>query len=100
MTLQQMSADYEFAATRLRGKLCQLRRAAATEQDPQKAFEYRRMIAALVPVLTELNELAELTAHYYDRGYYRNEKYTMQRISGPAVAKRKPGTTYPRSYES
>ena len=25
----------------------------------------------------EMNELAELTAHYYDRGYWRNEKYTV-----------------------
>jgi hypothetical protein len=24
-----------------------------------------------------MNELAELTAHYYDKGYYRNEKYTL-----------------------
>ena len=25
----------------------------------------------------QMNELADLTAHYYDRGYWRNEKYTV-----------------------
>ena len=99
MTLRQMSEDYRDAAVRLRNKLQQLRIALKTEQDPQMLFEHRRKIAALTPVLTELNELAQLTAHYYDRGYYRDEKYTMQRISGPAVAKRKPGASHSLRYE-
>lgn len=99
MTLQQMSADYENAATRLRKTLWQLRRALKTEQDPQKIFEHKRRIAALTPILTELNDLAQLTAHYYDRGYYRDEKYTMQRIRGSAVAKRKPGAAYASRHE-
>jgi hypothetical protein len=28
-------------------------------------------------MLTQMNELAELTAHYYERGYWRNAKYTL-----------------------
>ena len=31
---------------------------------------------AAVPLRRRLREL-RLTAHYYDRGYYRNEKYTV-----------------------
>ena len=48
-----------------------------TEKDPEKLWHIRRRIVALTPLLTEMNELADLTAHYYDRGYWRNEKYTL-----------------------
>lgn len=33
---------------------------------------------ALSSVLTQMNELAELTAHYYEKGFYRDEKYSLQ----------------------
>ena len=36
----------------------------------------KNRIAQMAPILTQLNELADLTEHYYDRGYWRNEKYT------------------------
>ena len=49
--------------------------AAAT--DPEEIFHIKRRIAELTPMLTEMNELAELTARYYERGYYRNAKYTL-----------------------
>lgn len=32
-------------------------------------------MSVLTAMLTQVNELAELTEHYYERGYYRNEKY-------------------------
>jgi hypothetical protein len=37
----------------------------------------KRRIAELTPMLTQMNELAELTEHYYERGYYRNGKCTL-----------------------
>lgn len=77
MTLQELSRCYEEAAIPLRNRLRQLRRLLSTETDPQKIFQLQRRIRELTPMLTEMNELAELTAHYYDRGYYRNEKYTL-----------------------
>ena len=77
MTLQKLSRCYEEAAIPLRNRLRQLRRLLSTETDPQKIFQLQRRIRELTPMLTEMNELAELTAHYYDRGYYRNEKYTL-----------------------
>jgi hypothetical protein len=49
----------------------------AQSEDPEERFWIQRRILALTPMLTEMNELAELTAHYYDRGYYRNDKYTL-----------------------
>ena len=77
MTLQELSACYEEAAVPLRLRLRQLRMELRDAQDPEEIWHIKRRIAELTPMLTEMNELAELTAHYYDRGYYRNEKYTL-----------------------
>lgn len=75
--LQALSADYQAAAVPLRKRLQEIRRALAEATDPEEIFHLKRRIAELQPMLTQMNELAELTAHYYDRGYYRNEKYTL-----------------------
>ena len=77
MTLAELSVCYEAAAVPLRLRLRELRRELAREQDPEKIWQLKRRIADLTPLLTEMNELAELTAHYYDRGYWRSEKYTL-----------------------
>ena len=77
MTLAELSADYEAAAVPLRARLRLLRQLLAKESDPEEIWHLQRRIAELTPMLTQMNELAELTAHYYDRGYYRNEKYTL-----------------------
>ena len=77
MTLQELSICYEEAAVPLRRRLSQLRKLLAEETDPEQIWHLQRRIAELTPMLTQMNELAELTAHYYDRGYYRSEKYTL-----------------------
>ena len=77
MTLAELGAGYEAAAVPLRARLRELRRLLAEEEDPEEIWHIQRRIAELTPMLTQMNELAELTAHYYDRGYWRNEKYTL-----------------------
>ncbi len=77
MALAELSKDYEAAAVLLRQRLKLLRQLLAAAEDPEEIFHIKRRIAELTPMLTEMNELADLTAHYYDRGYYRNEKYTL-----------------------
>ena len=77
MTLAELSADYEAAAVPLRARLRELRQMLASATDPEEIWHIQRRIAELTPMLTQMNELAELTAHYYDRGYWRNEKYTL-----------------------
>lgn len=77
MTLAELSACYEAAAVPLRARLRQLRTALAQTTDPEERWHLQRRIHELTPMLTQMNELAELTAHYYDRGYYRSEKYTL-----------------------
>ena len=75
MTLGEISRDYREAADLMRQRLADLRSRARCEEDPDKLWHIKREIADLTPVLTQLNELAELTEHYYDKGYHRNEKY-------------------------
>ena len=77
MTLQEMSKDYEASAALLRARLRLLRQELAAATDPEDIWHIKRRIAELTPMLTQMNELADLTAHYYERGYYRSEKYTL-----------------------
>ena len=75
--LKELSAGYEAAAQPLRARLRELRQALTLASDPEEIWHIKRRIAELTPMLTQMNELAELTAHYYDRGYWRSEKYTL-----------------------
>ena len=77
MTLAELSRCYEEAAVPLRARLRELRQALAATEDPEEVWHLKRRIGELTPMLTQMNELAELTAHYYERGYWRNEKYTL-----------------------
>ena len=77
MTLAELSRCYEEAAVPLRNRLRELRQALAATEDPEEIWHIKRRIGELTPMLTQMNELAELTAHYYDRGYWRSEKYTL-----------------------
>ena len=77
MTLAEMSREYEASAVLLRARLHMLRQELAKAEDPEEIWHLKRRIGELTPMLTQMNELADLTAHYYERGYYRNEKYTL-----------------------
>ena len=77
MMLAEMSKDYEASAVLLRERLKLLRKMLEETDDPDEVWHLRRRIAELTPMLTQMNELAELTARYYERGYYRSEKYTI-----------------------
>ena len=77
MTLAELSEGYRAAAVPLRIRLRELRGLLNLAEDPEEIWRIKRRIAELTPMLTEMYELAELTAHYYDRGYYRSEKYTL-----------------------
>ena len=77
MTLLELSRCYEEAAVPLRNRLRELRQALAVSDDPEEIWHIKRRIGELTPMLTQMNELADLTAHYYDRGYWRSEKYTL-----------------------
>lgn len=77
MTLRELSREYRAAAEPLRNRLSLLRRELAAATDPEEIWHLKRRIAELTPMLTQMNELAELTERYYERGYYRGTKYTL-----------------------
>ena len=75
MTLLELSVQYADGAAAIHTRIRELEQLEQLQTDPVCAQALRRRILELTPMLTEMNELAELTAHYYDRGYWRNEKY-------------------------
>ena len=77
MTLAQLSPAYEESAAALGARLKELRQARRESADPEVQRRLGRRILELKPLYTQCRELAQLTAHYYDRSFYRNEKYTL-----------------------
>ena len=75
--LKDLSRGYREAARPLRTRLRELRFALEKADDPEEIWQLKRRIAELTPLLTQMNELADLTEHYYDRGYWRSEKYCL-----------------------
>lgn len=77
MTLRELSPAYREAAELLTRRIKELRLEAARTEDPEEKWRLRRRVLDLKPMLTQMHELAELTEHYYDRGFWRDEKYTV-----------------------
>lgn len=77
MTLKELSPTYRDAAALLERRIKALQLEAARSDDPEEIWRLRRRVAELKPMLQQTRELAELTEHYYDRGYWRSEKYTV-----------------------
>lgn len=77
MKLAEMSREYRESARLLQDRLRLLRQLLAEAETAEEIWHIKRRIAELTPMLTQMNELAELTEHYYERGYWRSEKYTL-----------------------
>jgi hypothetical protein len=75
--LAELSREYRESARLLQERLRQLRQMLARTEDPEEIWHIKRRIAELTPMLTQMNELADLTEHYYERRYWRSEKYTL-----------------------
>ena len=76
MTLYQMSYVYREDALRFRMRITVLREQAKAAEGEDK-LRLKRRILELQQLLRQSRELADLTRHSYERGYYRNEKYTL-----------------------
>ena len=77
MRLHELSEGYRLAAVPLRKKLRLLRLELKLADEPAERAALRHENALLSGIMTQCRELAELTAHYYERGFYRDEKYTL-----------------------
>ena len=77
MTLTQMSYVYREDALHLRMRITELRESGKAAGSREELSRVRSRIAELEVLLRQARELADLTAHYYERNFYRNEKYTV-----------------------
>lgn len=77
MTLLELSAQYRHSEELLRQRIAWLRQERQKQTDPEAARRLTQRIAALDPLLREARDLAILTQCYYERGYHKNEAYTL-----------------------
>ena len=77
MSLADLSPGYRESARLLSDRIKQLRKAIRETEDPEEKWQLQHRMARLTPMLSEMTELAELTARYYERGFWRSEKYTV-----------------------
>ena len=77
MTLQELSTQYQTEALAIQQRLPLLRRQLRQADDPALQRSLQQRICALQPMLRQCRELADLTGHYYDRGYKRHDAYTL-----------------------
>lgn len=77
MTLYQISFTYRADLSALRGRIAELRAAARAAASREEAEHYKRRIADLEVMRRQSSDLAELTRHYYERSYHRDERYTL-----------------------
>lgn len=77
MTIKEMAPLCRKQAGALKDHIRALRREKQTVTDETERFALEARILALYPIVREMEELADHLEHYYDRGYCRNEKYTV-----------------------
>ena len=75
MTLTEMSRGYQDSAEALGRRLQELRAARRRCRTRRERQVLDRRVADLVPLLRQCRELAQLTEHYYERSYCRDEHY-------------------------
>lgn len=73
MTLYQMSFVYREDALRFRMRITALREQAKAAPTRDERERFKRRILELQQLQRQSHELAELTRHYYERGYWRSE---------------------------
>ena len=77
MTLREMSVEYRAQATALRGRMQELEKAWKQTKDPAERANLEGRIWTLGVLWRETRDQAVLLERYYERGYHRNEKYTL-----------------------
>lgn len=77
MKLAELSVGYRAEEAAIRRRIRALRRQARQVQDPQAQLALQRRIFRLQPLLRQAKALAELTEHYYERGYRRHDDYQL-----------------------
>lgn len=79
MTLLELSVQYRAQAEALGARIAALEGAGRPPQDPGEAgaLLLQARVRMLRTMWREARDLAVLTARYYERGYRRNDRYTL-----------------------
>lgn len=77
MKLKDMSYMYATDACIFRERITELRQMAKAAATKEEARKIRQRIDDLQVLVRQSRELAALTRNYYERGYHRDEKYTL-----------------------
>ena len=77
MTLSELSLEYQAHAAALRERIRELRLQREELEEGRERQLLEERIRVLTTMLREANELAAVTGRYYERGYRRNERYTL-----------------------
>ena len=77
MTLLELSVQYHAQAAVRSDRVAQLRARQERSWDENERLQLADRIRLLQAMQREARELAALTEHYYERGYWRNVKYTL-----------------------
>lgn len=77
MKLKDMSYMYATDACIFRERITELRQMAKAAATKEEARKIRQRIDDLQVLVRQSRELAALARHYYERGYHRDEKYTL-----------------------
>ena len=77
MTLTELSVEYDRQAQLLRARIRLLRYVSPPPEDAEARAILLDRLRTLEAMARQARELADLTRHYYERGYWRNEKYTL-----------------------
>ena len=77
MTMKEMAPLCRKQAEALRAHIRALREERQAARSDEAREELSERILVLYPLVREMEDLAEHLEHYYDRGYNRNENYTI-----------------------
>lgn len=77
MTLSELSVEYGKSAELITQRLRLLRELERQCTDEQERARLHRRILDLRPLQQQCRDLQKLTAHYYDRSFYRDERYCL-----------------------
>lgn len=77
MTLLELSVEYRAHEKALAGRIAELTQQLARTRGRNQRLLLEDRIHLLETMHREARELAVLTERYYDRGYRRNDRYTL-----------------------
>ena len=77
MTFLELSVEYRQESELLRSRILELQLLWSQCRTESARFALSQRIRVLTAMRKDTRDIALLCEHYYERGYHRNEKYTL-----------------------